>query len=128
LYAEVWRPVLVDRLQRESTWWPGSTLWMLLNSLQMGFRTLQIEQRSSEVWETLGKAKQDFAKFGDVMSAVHKKLQEATNKVDEVRRSTRRIQRTLREVDAPAGALADPLADVTAVPLFAEGREPMGEP
>ena len=131
LYAEVLRrPVLVDRLQREYHVVVAgpSTLWMLLNSLQMGFRTLQIEQRSSEVWETLGKAKQDFAKFGDVMSAVHKKLQEATNKVDEVRRSTRRIQRTLREVDAPAGALADPLADVTAVPLFAEGREPMGEP
>ena len=130
LYGEVLRrPVLVDRLQREFHVVVAgpNTLWMLLNSLQMGFRTLQIEQRSSEVWETLGRAKQDFAKFGDVMNAVHKKLQEATNKVDEVRRGTRRIQRTLREVEAP-GMLADPLAEVTAVPLFAETREPLGEP
>lgn len=131
LCAEVLRrPALVDRLQREFHVVVAgpNTLWMLLNSLQMGFRTLQIEQRSSEVWETLGKAKQDFATFGDVMNAVHKKLQEATNKVDEVRRGTRRIQRTLREVDAPGGSTADALADVVPVPLFAEAREPVSEP
>jgi len=131
LYAEVLRrPPLVDRLQREFHVVVAgpNTLWMLLNSLQMGFRTLQIERRSSEVWETLGKAKQDFTRFGDVMNAVHKKLQEATNKVDEVRRSTRRIQRTLRDVDGPPGAVSNPLDEVSPVPLFGEGHDVGTEP
>jgi DNA recombination protein RmuC len=75
-----------------------------MTSFQMGFRTLAIEQRSSEVWKTLGAVKTEFAKFGTVLDGVKKKLDEASNKIDETGRRSRAMARTLREVEAlPSG-------------------------
>lgn len=115
LYAEVLRrPALADGLQRDlrvAIAGP-TTLWAILNSLQMGFRTLAIEKRSSEVWVVLGSIKTQFAKFGELLGGVQKKLQEASNKMDAVARQSRTIQRKLRDVqelpvaDAPSLFLA----------------------
>jgi DNA recombination protein RmuC len=64
----------------------------------MGFLTLAIEKRSSEVWALLGTVKTQFAKFGDLLEGVQKKLQEASNKMDDVARKSRTIERKLRVV------------------------------
>ncbi|MGK9369868.1 DNA recombination protein RmuC [Melioribacter sp. Ez-97] len=101
LYAEVLRrPGLAENLQREFrvTIAGPTTLTALLNSLQMGFRTLAIEKRSSEVWKILGAVKTEFGKFGTVLEATQKKLQEASNKIEEAARSSRKIERKLRDV------------------------------
>jgi len=71
----------------------------LLNSLQMGFRTLAIEKRSSEVWNVLGAVKTEFDKFGDVLQATQQRLEQANNELDKlVGVRTRQIQRKLRSV------------------------------
>jgi len=102
LYAEVLRcPGLVDRLQREYriTVAGPTTLTAVLNSLQMGFRTLAIEKRSSEVWRVLGAVKSEFLKFGDVLEKVQKKIGEAGNVLKSAEVRTRAMQRQLREVE-----------------------------
>jgi DNA recombination protein RmuC len=113
LYAEVLRrPGLLEALQREwSVTVAGpTTLAALLNSLRVGFGTLAIEKRSSEVWGVLGAVKGEFARFGLVLDQVEKKLTEASNKIGEVRKRGRAIDRTLREVEAlPGPAAAAPL-------------------
>jgi len=105
LYAEVLRrPGLCDTLQREHriVVTGPTTLAALLNSLQMGFRTLAIEKRSSEVWQLLGVVKTEFGKFGDVLAKTKKKLLEAGNTIDKAEIRTRAIERKLREVqEAP---------------------------
>ncbi|UCD77445.1 MAG: DNA recombination protein RmuC [Desulfobacterales bacterium] len=101
LYAEVLRqPGLCDTLQREHriVVTGPTTLAALLNSLQMGFRTLAIEKRSSEVWELLGVVKAEFGKFGDVLAQTKKKLQEASNTIGKAEVRTRVIERKLRAV------------------------------
>ena len=101
LYAEVLRqPVLCDILQRDFriVITGPTTLAALLNSLQMGFRTLAIEKRSSEVWELLGVVKTEFGKFGDVLAKTKKKLREASNTIDQAEVRTRAIERKLRDV------------------------------
>ena len=101
LYAEVLRrPGLCDTLQREYriVVTGPTTLAALLNSLQMGFRTLAIEKHSSEVWELLGVVKTEFGKFGDVLAKTKKKLQEASNTIDKAEVRTRSIERKLRKV------------------------------
>ncbi len=103
LYAEVLRrPGLFERLQREYrvTICGPTTLTAILNSLQMGFRTLAIEKRSSEVWEILGAVKTEFGKFGDVLAKTRKKLEEATNTIGNAETRTRVIERKLRKVEA----------------------------
>ena len=107
LYAEALRrPGLADTLQRE---WRVSlagptTLAALLNSLQMGFRTLAIEQRSAEVWAVLGAVKTEFGKFGEALAHTRKKLEEASNSISKAETRTRQLSRKLREVEAmPAG-------------------------
>ena len=65
-----------------------TTLLATLNSLQMGFRTLALEKRSAEVWEVLGAVKTEFGKFGDVLAKTRKKLDEATNTIDEAQTRT----------------------------------------
>ena len=65
----------------------------------MGFRTLAMEKRSSEVWQVLGAVKTEFGKFGDVLSKVQKKLAEATHTVDQAAVRSRAVERTLRTVD-----------------------------
>jgi DNA recombination protein RmuC len=69
----------------------------------MGFRTLAIEKRSSEVWRTLGAVKTEFGKFGDVLDGVQKKLAEASNKIEQTGVRTRAIQRSLRDVESLPG-------------------------
>ena len=101
LYAEVLRrPGLCDSLQRDYriVVTGPTTLAALLNSLQMGFRTLAIEKRSSEVWELLGAVKNQFSKFGDVLAQTKKKLQEASNTIDKAEVRTRVIERKLSKV------------------------------
>lgn len=101
LYAEVLRNTgLFEQLQREyKVIVTGpTTISALLNSLQMGFRTLAIEKRSSEVWELLGAVKTEFGNFGDVLKKTQKKLQEASNVIDQAGRKTRAIERKLRDV------------------------------
>ena len=107
LFAEVLRrPGLLESLQRECrvTIMGPTTLGAILNSLQMGFRTLAIEKRSSEVWAVLGAVKTEFAKFGDVLDKVQKKLQEASSTVEQAATRSRVLERHLRKVqDLPAG-------------------------
>ena len=106
LYAEVLRrPGLVDALQRDYrvTVTGPTTLAAMLNSLQMGFRTLAIEQRSSEVWTRLGMVKTEFEKFGEVLAATKKKLDEASNSIGKAEVRTRAIERQLRDVEALPG-------------------------
>ncbi len=107
LYAEALRrPGLADTLQRD---WRVSltgptTLAALLNSLQMGFRTLAIEQRSAEVWAVLGAVKTEFGKFGEALAHTRKKLDEASNSISKAETRTRQLSRKLREVEAlPTG-------------------------
>ena len=125
LYAEVLRkPGLADAIQRDHrvTIVGPTTLGAILNSLQMGFRTLAIEQRSSEVWQVLGSVKTEMAKFGDAFDKVKKKLAEATRQMDHMDTRKRVLLRTLREVDAVAGPDAPPL--LGAGPLLLDDDEP----
>jgi DNA recombination protein RmuC len=108
LYAEVMRrPGLADELQRVhrvSIAGP-STLSALLNSLQMGFRTLALEQRSSEVWQVLGAVKTEFGKFGDVLAATKLTLERAAKNIESAEVRTRQMSRKLKSVEAlPAEA------------------------
>lgn len=105
LYAEVLRlPGLFEALQREfKVMIAGpTTLAALLNSLQMGFRTLAIERRSAEVWNLLGAVRTEFSKFGIILDKTRKKLLEAGNHIDQAATRTRVIERKLRDVqDTP---------------------------
>ncbi len=103
LYAEVMRrPGLADELQRVhriSIAGP-STLSALLNSLQMGFRTLALEKRSSEVWQVLGAVKTEFGKFGDVLAATKLTLERAAKNIDQAEVRSRQMARKLKSVEA----------------------------
>ena len=103
LYAEALRrPGLADGLQRDfriSIAGP-TTLAALLNSLQMGFRTLAIEKRSSEVWSVLGAVKTEFGKFGEALEVTRKKLEQATKSIESAGVRTRQIERKLKGVEA----------------------------
>jgi DNA recombination protein RmuC len=101
LYAEVVRRGLLDTLQREYhvTIAGPTTMAALLNSLQMGFRTLAIQKRSGEVWQVLGAVKTEFGKFGDVLESAQKRLEQANNDLDQlVGVRTKQIQRRLQTV------------------------------
>jgi DNA recombination protein RmuC len=101
------RPGLAESIQREHrvTISGPTNLAALLNSLQMGFRTLAIEKRASDVWQVLGQVKTEFARFGEVVASTQKKLEAATSQFSLVGVRTRAIERKLREVEAlPAGA------------------------
>ena len=107
LYAEVIRrPGLFENLQREHrvTVAGPTTLSALLNSLQMGFRTLAIAKRSSEVWKILGAVKTEFGKFGLVLDKTRKQLDAARNSIDSAGVRTRVIERKLREVESLSAA------------------------
>jgi len=103
LYAELLRrPGLADQLQRDFriNLCGPTTLGALLNSLQMGFRSLAIQKRSSEVWQILAAVKTEFGKYGEVLDKVQKKLVEATNSIEDISVRKRVIDRKLRSVDA----------------------------
>jgi len=101
LYAEVLRIGLFEMLQRDYKIiiTGPTTVAALLNSLQMGFRTLAIEKRSSEVWEVLGAVKAEFNKFGDVLEKTQKKLNEASNVIKQAGVRSRAIQKKLKNVE-----------------------------
>ena len=103
LYAEVMRrPGLADDLQRtlRVTIAGPSTLAALLNSLQMGFRTLALEKRSSEVWQVLGAVKTEFGKFGDVLAATKLTLERAAKNIESAEVRSRQMARKLKSVEA----------------------------
>ena len=103
LYAEILSiPGLPERVQHDHHVMIAgpATLASLLNSLQMGFRTLAIEKKSSEVWHVLGEVKTEYGKFGSVLDAVRKKLASATNEIDNAYTRHRAIGRKLRDVEA----------------------------
>ena len=102
LYAEAIRRVgLIEQVQRDyRVIFAGpTTLAALLNSLQMGFRTLAIQKRSSEVWNLLSEVKTEFGKFGEALSAVKDKLDQAARHVDSVAVRSRAITKKLRDVE-----------------------------
>ena len=124
LFAEVMRrPGLVEAVQNECrvVITGPANLAAMLNSLQMGFKTLAIEQRSSEVWGVLGQVKTEFAKFGEVVEATRKSIDAAAKKFEQVDVRTRAIQRKLRDVQELPDAAALAAASSAALP---QGRAP----
>ncbi|KJR42160.1 DNA recombination protein RmuC [Candidatus Magnetoovum chiemensis] len=110
LYAEILRkPGFFETLQRDYrvTVVGPSNLVAFLSSLQMGFRTLTIEKRSSEVWELLGAVKTEFGRFADILEKTKRKLQEASNVIDTASVRTRAIERKLRDVQELPGKEAE---------------------
>jgi len=126
LYAEIARqPEVLDRLQRTHRVVPAgpTTLAAILNSLQMGFRTLAIERRSSEVWTVLSAVKTEFGKFGEVLSRVKKQLETASNSIEKTGVRSRAIERKLRDVEELPGGEGAKLLDLPPQP----GGEPASE-
>jgi DNA recombination protein RmuC len=115
LYAEVLRrPGLIDKLHQLRVNVAGpANLAALLNSLQMGFRTLAIERRSSEVWQVLRAVKTEFGRFGDALAAVKRTLESASTKIGQTETRTRAMLRSLKTVEALPGD-ADAVAAVLA--------------
>jgi DNA recombination protein RmuC len=115
LYAEVLRqPGVFESIQREHkvTLAGPTTLSAILNALQMGFRTLAIEQRSSEVWQILGAVQSEFKKYNSVVDRLAKQLSGAANSVDRLGQRARAMNRALREVEAlPEGVSEAALLD-----------------
>lgn len=112
LYAEVLRrPGLMEHLQHRYrvTVAGPTTISAILNSFRMGFRTLQIEKRSADVWNVLGQVKTEFGKFGDLLDKTQKKLQEAGNTIEDAARKSRTIERHLRGVETPVAEAPLPL-------------------
>jgi DNA recombination protein RmuC len=102
LYAQILKiPGLVEMIQREyRVMITGpTTITAILSSLQMGFRTLAIEQQSSEIWKTLSEVKTEFGRFGEILEKTQKKLQEASNHIDLGATRARSIERKLKNVD-----------------------------
>jgi len=126
LYAEVLRrPGLMDALQRQHrvTLAGPTTLLAMLNSLQMGFRTLALEKRSSEVWQVLGAVKTEFGKFGDVLAKVQNQTQTVLNTLGQAQVRTRAMGRALRQVEALPDAQAQELLPGAADAADTEGTE-----
>lgn len=113
LYAEVVRMGLVEELQRDKINIAGpTTMAALLNSLQMGFRTLAIQKSSGKVWQVLGEVKTEFSKFGEALDAAQNRMRQTSEELDKlVGVRTRAINRKLREVESYS---ADAIPDMTA--------------
>ena len=112
LYAEVLRrPGLAEGIQRDCRVIIAgpTTLAALLNSLQMGFRTLAVEKRSSEVWQLLGAVKTQFGQFGGLLEKVHTKLDQASKTIEDAARKSRTIEGKLRNVQELPQAQAEGL-------------------
>ena len=116
LYAYILsRPGLADTMRRDFRIMIAgpSTIAALLNSLQMGFRTLAVEKRASEVWSMLGTVKGEFGKFGDLLEKTKKKLDEASNGIDDAARKSRTIERKLGQVQDMPNPTAAPKTFIT---------------
>jgi DNA recombination protein RmuC len=114
LYAEIIRrTALVQLIQREYHIIVSgpSTFAAFLNSLQMGFRSLAIQKRSGEVWKMLGEIKTAFGRFGETLDAIHKRLEQATNSVEDARKKSKTIQNKLRSVEVLPGLNAEVLLE-----------------
>ena len=125
LYAEVLRrPGLMEALQREHriTLAGPTTLLAMLSSLQMGFRTLALEKRSSEVWQVLGAVKNEFGKFGEVLAKVKTQAQSVLNTIDSAETRSRAMDRALRKVEALPEAASQAL-----LPIANEADKELGE-
>jgi DNA recombination protein RmuC len=129
LYAEVMRrPGLADEIQRTCriTIAGPSTLCALLNSLQMGFRSLALEKRSSEVWQVLGAVKTEFGKFGDVLASTKLTLERAARNIEQAEVRSRQMSRKLKSVEALPGDAAQALLGAAALE-FGEEKEGAGD-
>jgi DNA recombination protein RmuC len=129
LYAEVLRrPGLLEALQRDYrvTLAGPTTLLAMLSSLQMGFRTLALEKRSSEVWQVLGAVKTEFGKFGDVLAKVKSQTQTVLNTLDSADTRSRAMQRALKTVEALPDGAAQSLLSLD--PDAAEENGPDADP
>lgn len=116
LFAEVIRrPGLMSELQQQHRVMVTgpTTLAAILNSLQMGFRSVAIEKRSSEVWQVLAAAKAEFRKYGDVWDKLSKQLATAQNTVNDAGKRTRALERRLRDVETLEGSEPDPMLLLT---------------
>ena len=103
LYAQVLQiPGLAEELQRKHRVVPAGpvTLTALLNSLQMGFRTLAIEKRSGEVWRLLSIVKEEFGRFGDILDKTQQRLRQASDSIEDATRKTRTIENKLKNVQS----------------------------
>ena len=116
LYAEILRiPGLADEVRQKFniTIVSPSTLPVVLSGLLMGFRTMAIEKRSSEVWATLGAVKTQFSKFGDLLAATKKKMIETANKIESAETTSRQIERKLKNVEElPEGESAKMIGEI----------------
>jgi len=115
LFAEVLRRpgVYDDIIGRDRVVLAGpTTLAAVLNSLQMGFRTLALEQRSSEVWEVLGAVKTEFAKFGGTLEKVHEKLQQASRTIEDAQQRSRVMTKKLKDVEGLPAAAAQKILPI----------------
>jgi DNA recombination protein RmuC len=120
LYAELARrPGLAEHVQREQrvTIAGPMNLAMIINSLQMGFRTLAIEKRASEVWQVLGGVRTEFGKFIDVLARTKAQLQTVANSIEAAETRTRQIERKLKDVEALPGAQAELIEEANVVRL-----------
>jgi len=132
LFAEVCRvPGMVEALQNDYRVVVAgpTTLSAMLNSLRLGFRTLVIEKRSSEVWGILSTVKTEFRKFGDIVDATHKSIDAAANKFKDIGVRTRAIERKLRDVEelpgvAAPGVVTSGVADALGLPGDERADEP----
>ena len=125
LYAEALRrPGLMEALQREHrvTLAGPTTLLATLNSLQMGFRTLALEKRSTEVWEVLGAVKTEFGKFGEALEKTKRKLNEASDTIDKAQTRTNVMNRALKKVEAVSEPRTRALLPGTEADLQADGE------
>ncbi|SPE51079.1 DNA recombination protein RmuC homolog [Verrucomicrobia bacterium] len=124
LFAEVIRrvglPEYVQRQCRVVIAGP-TTLWSILNSLQMGFRTLAIEKRSSEVWKVLAAVKAELTRFGSLLEGVKKKLDAASSTIDEAAQKSRTIQRKLRSVQHLPASDAETVLEIESGALDSAG-------
>ena len=103
LYAEILRIPGVDEEIRQKysiSLSSPATLPVMLNGLLMGYRSVAIEKRSAEVWKILGGVKAQFGKFGDLLEGVEKKLTESAHKIEDAKKQTRRIEKTMSDVEA----------------------------
>ncbi len=129
LYAEVLRrPGLCDQLQRDHrvTVAGPTTISAVLNSLQMGFRTLAVEKRASEVWTLLGNVRNEFGKFGDILDKTQDKLRQASNQIESAVKKTRTIERKLKKVqEIPTQKDSELLADDIEIKTLFDDSSPV---
>jgi DNA recombination protein RmuC len=127
LYSEVLRkPDIVEDMQRKYRIVVAgpTTLAAILSSLRMGFHTLAIEKRASEVWQILAAVKTEFGRFGDVLVRVKKQLAAASNTIDETATRTRMMEKKLKDVEhLPAADAAVLLGTGTSAPEIGDGAD-----